>query len=65
MRVSIDDMKTLFLCVDRCITSQTRMTKSLEFFKRQFEDEKQVMQEARNQFNAVLAGATTILFNEP
>ena len=46
VKVPLDELETLYACLNGCGESQRRMCESMTFFARQVEDEKKITEEA-------------------
>ena len=55
IKISLKDMKMLAKCLDRCVDSQRKLSASLTFFSRQFEDERKIMDEAKQAIDTLVA----------
>ena len=55
IKISLNDMKMLAKCLDRCVDSQRKLAASLTFFSRQFEDERKIMDEAKQAIDLLVA----------
>ena len=55
MRVKLSELETLHSCLERAVVTQKKLAETLQFFARQFEDERKIMAEAQSAVGMLIA----------